>query len=439
MGNKLGQELREKYTRSDYQEVLSHTDFSLGKYRIIRFTPPQNTFCLTKTLDPCAYDQYASDVDELTRKLMKAHNNICEFLFVEPNQEDLRIYDLVFEFGDFVNTGFQNERVIWTFVGDIVAALHFLQSEGFHYPALRKKYTVYHSATSAFKLLNPNCFPGHVEDAIGLYLNPERAVSEKKTALHQHLNRNVKELGVMVLALITGKEETTYFKTPSSIRSAVSELRASGRYTARLFNFLAFTIENRAVLSFDEVREFLSADVGGPGEDRLQQVLASSPSSPTTPRTEPGTKPVVQQKGSLPARTASSCGIQPVTLPLVEASSFRSPRSPPAEPSKEQFAPATKKVRRIIARWCKEINGHREFVEYEDGSVEERPRATETTTAQAPAESSSWSIVLFSEETSEQGDVLWAVNVPNRFERFSSMQSLVDRSHPLRPALYHSS
>lgn len=465
MGNALAQEFRERYAAGEFEEVLAHSDAQLGSYRLIKFSQPRAAFCLVKTLNPADFDHYCSDIDEFAKKLTRGHAHVCEFLFVEPSARDLALYDLVFEFGDFINTAFRNEQVIWTFVEHVLAALQFLEAEGLHYPALRKKFTVYCSARSAFKLLNPNCFAAHLDAVIGVYLNPQRAVSEKKAFHDQHVTRNVKELGVTVLALVTGREEAEYFRNPALIRPAVAELRAGG-HSPKLVNFLLFTIEGRGQVAFADVKAFLAAEVGALSDEQFRQaclsnsipVLCTAGESPAEQR-----RRALRLKSSLPAGSVGLGAAAQVdgvgrAVAAARAAKFSTPHAAPAAPAKPSSAvdaaalppPPPRKLKRITLRWCKETNRHREFAEYHDGSVEERvsvgeeakPTAPQPTPAAqptpAPQSQSTWNIVLFSEELGPGGRVILSADMRESFERYDFMTGVVDSTHALRPSLYHS-
>ncbi len=235
----------------------------MGAYRIIKFRREEKSLFLSKVINPTQYDNYASDVDEFAKKIMKEHTNICDFAFVEPNRRDANLYDSVFEFGDYINTKFQSENVIWTFINHILAGLLFLQQEGLHYPFLRKKYTTYQSDKNAFKLLNPFCFPAFIDNVIGTYLNMDIGVSEKREFQNKCIMRNIKEFGIMILALVKDTDEMNFFRNPALIRDLFASFRRDKIYSDKLIDLLSYMIENRSQMTFIDVKNFIS--YGNPG------------------------------------------------------------------------------------------------------------------------------------------------------------------------------
>jgi len=50
---------------------------------------------------------------------------------------------MIFEFGNKITIKLQNEEIIWSYIRDILSGLKYLQQMNFHFPNLRKRYTVY--------------------------------------------------------------------------------------------------------------------------------------------------------------------------------------------------------------------------------------------------------------------------------------------------------
>ena len=78
---------------------------------------------------------------------------------------------MIFEFGNKITVKLSNETVIWQYINDILDALRYLQRKGFHYPLLRKRYTVYVNDEASFKLLNPYSFNDYLIDSVQVYFN----------------------------------------------------------------------------------------------------------------------------------------------------------------------------------------------------------------------------------------------------------------------------
>lgn len=426
MGSAKSKVRQVAYRRGDYQAVLTHSDPNMGSYSIIKFGDGDPSLCLSKVIDPSVYDKYSSDVDEFGRKLAKQHPGICDFLFLEANRQNAETYDVVFEFADCINTHFQSEKVIWAFIGKIISALSFLQEEGFHYPLLRKRFTVYHSATDSFKLLNPNCFPAHVESVIGTYLNTQVPASEKKSVQDFNVQRNIKELGIMVLALIKNVDESTILRSPSQISAHLKSLTTEHGYSPYLANFLIYAIENRNQMSFLDLQKFV--ELGGlrqffesqlnPGvhsptpysgqmnfvgteglEDQLSRLrprrdsqnigpmnrssigLGGSRSVSATPvvRAEPE-RPTNEIETEFEFHETAFVPKPKEKNPLLAKFSVDSATKTPQNQVTQNSAPLhpTKPVKRIFVRWCQETNSHKEFLEFEDGTTEEsKPKSVQ--------------------------------------------------------------
>lgn len=415
MGSAHSKVLKAAYNEGEFEEVISHSDASMGSYRIVKFHINDKELFLLKQLDPSQYDQYTSDVEEFGSKLCRNHPNICEFGFFEPNALDPNIYDLVFEFGDYINTHFQNEKVIWTFITHLLSGLIFLQEEGMHYPILRKRFTVYQSSASVFKLLNPYCFVKFVDNVLGIYLNTQVSTEEKQSFQSTNLQRNVKEFGIMVLSLIKNVEEASFFKNPSSIKPALMSLSIEHNYSQKLINFLSYAIENKSAMNFHDLRRMLNNEnpssyfdnidsnlqlaqalkregnlvqstlIKPQNEPNLSQTLSNLDTSiqfNKAQKLETTSLKVVDSRSNIPNGYESErrMSAQPPSLakPPLEAQSIQQP-----VPQKQilvqkleetPFKPAIqtkKKIKRIVMKWSQEAGAHKEFYEFEDGTTEE--------------------------------------------------------------------
>lgn len=89
----------------------------------------------------------------------------------------------------------------------MLIALLYLDSMTHHYPIIRKRYTVFNSQQNCFKLINPFCFSDYLRDSFKYYFNDDCSFEEKKKFQKKIINRNVKEFGIMILALIKNIEE----------------------------------------------------------------------------------------------------------------------------------------------------------------------------------------------------------------------------------------
>lgn len=472
MGNARARELRDDYTDQAYTEVVCHNDQNMGSYRILKFRRENRTLFLSKTLNPAEYDKYSSDVDEFSKKLMRHHQNICEFFFVEVNQRSAETYDLVFEFGDYINTNFQNEKVIWTFIEHILAGLLFLQNEGFHYPIVRKKYTVYQSDRNSFKLLNPFCFPQFLDKVIGLYLNPNIGVSEKKAFQNQSLIRNIKEFGIMILALIKNQEENFFFKNPSSIRQSLSAFKRESIYSDKLINFLIFTIENRSPMTFLDLQRFISAEISPASSDQFQNSYFMNPMQfyHNINQTLLNSLPSSGSHSSDGYNFRNASSEHELQVPgLKNYASFQSsPTLQVSDFSKPTQNFHNKKIKRIVIRWVPELSAQKEFYEFEDGTFEEKhpvgrennPSHFDSHNDAAPdqkkslmghydirpisgrggvkaPDTSTWNVILYSDTNLEPAKLILTANIRNKYNSYDNMRSIINSSDPLKPSIYH--
>lgn len=273
MGNTKSAVLKEQYEAREYRTIIQHTDHYIGPYQLIKFKTGSGILHLRSTLEPTKYDHYNCDYDLFSSKMSSVSRNICGFEFLNESAVQSQGYDLIFEFGNYINSQFYKEQTIWEFIDGMLEGLAFLQAEGLHYPILRKKYTTYVSDTRTFKLLNPFCFMEFVEKAIGVYFNCDVDLIEKADFSRQSINRNVKEFAIMVLALIKNVDESHFIRNPALIKPAIKSLR--GVYSDELVNLLAYIIKSREVMNFIDLRNFV--DLGG---DRMMESLGSRDSLP---------------------------------------------------------------------------------------------------------------------------------------------------------------
>lgn len=271
MGNSKSTALKEEYEARRYRTIIQHTDPYIGSYQLIKFPNKSNVLYLRATIEPTKYDHYNCDYDLFSSKMHNGCRNICGFEFLNESAVQAQAYDLVFEFGNYINSQFQKEDVIWEFIYGVMEALIFLQAEGLHYPVLRKKFTTYVSDHHTFKLLNPFCFAEFIDKAIGVYFNYDVDLIEKADFSRQCINRNVKEFAIMVLALIKNVDESYFIRNPTTIKPAIKSLR--GVYSDDLVNLLAFIIRSREMLNFIDLRNFLEQ-----GSDRIFQSINSKDS-----------------------------------------------------------------------------------------------------------------------------------------------------------------
>lgn len=64
---------------------------------------------------------------------------------------------MVFDYGGPFIKIFEKENEVWEFIDKILIACLFMESEGFHYPLLSRRYLIT-TFTEEIKLINPFCF-----------------------------------------------------------------------------------------------------------------------------------------------------------------------------------------------------------------------------------------------------------------------------------------
>lgn len=254
MGNKQSTDLKDKYMNNSYKHILEHKDFQLGKYSLFRY-PDQKVLYLKKHINPSEFDDYTSDWNMFENKVFSKCQNLCELKFFVTNKQNPEIYDIVFEFGNYINTHLNNENIIWDFINDILKALLFLQHQNLYYPLLRKRYTVFVSESSSFKILSPYAFGSFMKEAITVFFNPNVSLLRKKEICGKNVNRNVKEFGIMVLALVHNVEDVVIYKNPGLIKEILGIVKK--KFSVKLYDFLSFTIETRERMTFTDLEHYL--------------------------------------------------------------------------------------------------------------------------------------------------------------------------------------
>ena len=261
MGNNSSKQLQADYIDGRYRIFIQHQDPYVGQYQLLKLSSVAHTSFLRKSLNPTGYDSYNCDYDLLSAKMSKNCKALCEFQFLTESAVGEGYFDLLFEFGNYINSKFNDEEVIWDFINSMLEGLVHLQAEGLHYPTLRKKYTVYVSNSDCFKLLNPFCFKNFIDKAITVYFNCDVDLTEKADFSRANINRNVKEFGIMILALIENTDEIFFIKNPQLIIPTLKKLK--GKYSEKLINFLAFVIKGKGQMNFVDLRNFLENDSYG--------------------------------------------------------------------------------------------------------------------------------------------------------------------------------
>ena len=256
MGNTKSQKLKENYVKNKYKMLESRSDQLLGKYKVLRFSGFGNETYIQKILNPSEYDEYA-DINEFIKKLSNSSKHICEFHFVEYNTKNQELFDLIFEFGVFLNLPLKKEKYIWMLIDNVVEAMIFLEENMLHYPFLHKNYIIQRD-TKEFKLINPYCFPDYLKEVLQIYMNPMNPVSNRKIYSQTQIRRNIKEFGVMIITIIKNLSIQKLLKEPNFWREAVKGMQ--NEISQELGSFIHFVLDGgvNAPVSFLTIKEELN-------------------------------------------------------------------------------------------------------------------------------------------------------------------------------------
>lgn len=70
-----------------------------------------------------------------------------------------------------------------------------------------------------------------------------------------NINRNVKEFGIMMLALIENIEDAEILQNPSKINTILKQVKQ--KFSAKLYEFLKYVIFTRESMNFKDLRNFI--------------------------------------------------------------------------------------------------------------------------------------------------------------------------------------
>ena len=200
MGNTKSTKVKELYYERKFDVIYQEFSDYIGVFRIISFDSFKNERFVQKTIDPFIYDVY-SDINSFTKSLSTTNPNICDFFFIDFNQSNREIYDLIFEYGESIQNSKFEEKQLWGFIKNILNGLWFLEENNFHYPKLSKEFVI-KTTDGNLKLVNPHCFSEYIKDILEIYLNPQNPISNRISYSKSRIRTNVEEFGFLILSLI---------------------------------------------------------------------------------------------------------------------------------------------------------------------------------------------------------------------------------------------
>lgn len=303
MGNSRSNYFKDLFVRQQSQSLEVGSDNLLGSYNIIRLfsTPPTNG--LLKVLDLRVYDEY-TDITEAIRKLNQEHPQVSSLLFVSENKQNPELYNLAFEYGEPLNAYIYEEPTLWSYVEQIVEGLIFLESQGYHYPALSKQYVLV-TGRGSVKLLCPYAFSDFMREILQIYLNPQNSMSNRKSHFLMNINRNIRELGITVATLVSNCNEYQLKTDPTYVNKVIDAI--GGKFSKNLVTLIRTLILNNGQLkSMNDVKQLLI---------RIKSAQPGDPSLLTGSSTTPGiaTTPIPNKQANQPglyAMTSSQVGMQ---------------------------------------------------------------------------------------------------------------------------------
>ena len=240
MGASNSHHLHAELSAGEFRRLVDHSDSSLGRFQLVRFSREPSTIFLLESFDPKELERLGGDFKELVACVGKKHKHVCEFSFVAEG--GAAGWQGVFEYGDAVFPSFHSEKLVWGFLSNVLNGLLFLQAAGFHYPCVHKRYTIFNSSQNCFKLLNPFCFPEFRKQVAAIYKNPNVYMSEKQKLFDASAVANLREVGAMLYSVLTGSEHSSL---PHDLRCLRPNL--TGKISPALLDFLMFCLEPRTV------------------------------------------------------------------------------------------------------------------------------------------------------------------------------------------------
>lgn len=345
MGNSKGKQIKEQYARQMFQNLEVGHDNLLGSFSVIKVLNQNADVFLLKVLDPRVYDEY-TDIQTAIQKLGQESVHISSFYFVQENQQNKEFYDLAFEYGDPLNTFIHEEGTIWAYVDQVIDGMIFLESQGFHYPILSKQY-ILQTNKNVIKILNPYAFSDFMKEILQIYLNPQNTISNRRSYFLMHINRNIRELGIMIATLVSNCNE---FQLKTDQTYAVKVIEAiSSKFSKNLIILLRSLIQNQNQLkSFNDVKVMFNKLREGSAFDltsspNYQPNLFNSDNAlpPTQTKLGPSQRstfnqPVEQQLGSFKNETTLNSQTQIPPKLNQQASTSNRPRIF-EDPPKKQF------------------------------------------------------------------------------------------------------
>jgi hypothetical protein len=225
MGNSKSHQLKEEYINKKFDILVKNKETVLGEHEIIKFRNFEKEFYIRKIINPQDYDRFA-DINEFVKNLSKTDKRICDFFFVEFNQKNTEMFDLIFEYGVPIETKFiDNEKELTILIKCVIKALFFLESNNMHYPLIHKNYIMNKSSKGYFKLTNPYCFKDYLKEVLEIYMNPLNNMKSKTEYCKKRILKNIKEFGKLLISLFNIFDEALLQSDDSYLFNCIEEIR----------------------------------------------------------------------------------------------------------------------------------------------------------------------------------------------------------------------
>lgn len=123
MGNQQTSVFKEKFLQRDYQLISTKKDEFVGIFSLLKFSKANSLF-IQKLLNPDDYQKQA-DFEKIIENILQTNSYFSKFQFFERNQMNPKMFDLVFDYGESVQT--LEESEFWPAVRQVVQGMISLE------------------------------------------------------------------------------------------------------------------------------------------------------------------------------------------------------------------------------------------------------------------------------------------------------------------------
>ena len=270
MGNSKSHQLKEEYINKNFKLVLKNKDNSLGNYDILDFKQFNKEFYIRKIIDPQDYDRFA-DINEFVKNLSKTDKRICDFYFVEFNQKNSEMFDLIFEYGIPVDIKkIESQKELLILIKSVIKAMEFLQNNNMHYPLIHKNFLMA-KKKNYYKLINPYCFKDYLKDVLEIYMNPMNSMKLKNEFCEKQIKRNVNEFGKMLMTFLGKFDEKKIYNDKEYLKECLKTIDSNDSFLIKLINFV---LKKNGPKNFHEIKKWFDNNI--PQENSVFKSFLSS-------------------------------------------------------------------------------------------------------------------------------------------------------------------